>query len=247
MMKSFVLLQWLLYMNPAIGFEYTAVTQNCFIFDSTTAVKTGNRVCNNAVPLDEEIEQIKSSFGATQFTWAVNVMDTESIQALEKHGLHYRVTLPAMKMNLDALQAIGDDCAIHAIEISSNTNDLMLWASIVSPAFTVPEVELVKLVRVLNQRITSPHLKLYLGYYNQIAAAACMAIQHGETISLHWIATNSEFRSKGLGRAVAHKALESAQESGCKQAILLSSAAGKHMYERLGFEEYDAYVIYGNY
>ncbi len=236
--------QWLLYMDPAIGLSYCYVTANCCLFNSSTVV---NRVCHTSVPTAEEICLITAIFGEYPFMWAVHVTDTASIEVLVQNDLKYRVTWPVLKMNLDTVSTGTFDPEVSAIEIDPNERDGACWASIVSQAFKMAEPDVVKLLTLLSERIVPPNMKLYLGYYNQTAVAAGMAIRHGDTVSLHWIGTVPAYRNKGLGTAITHRALTAAQASGCKQAVLFASASGRHMYERLGFEECDAYAMYSKY
>ena len=89
-------------------------------------------------------------------------------------------------------------------------------------------------------------LRLYVAYYNGRAAAASMALHHGKIIAMHWIATIPEFRNKGLGFAVTHKPLVDSKANGIEQAVLLASAMGKPVYERIGFKQYAVYNVYAN-
>ena len=85
---------------------------------------------------------------------------------------------------------------------------------------------------------------LYIGYFQGIPAAVGMALNHGNIATLHWIGTLPEYRKKGLGTAITLKALHDLQAAGCTHALLLSSALGKPIYERMGFKQYMLYHMY---
>lgn len=68
--------------------------------------------------------------------------------------------------------------------------------------------------------------------------------EHEATISLHWISTLPEFRKQGFGSIITSKALLDAKVNGFTEAVLLSSALGKSVYEKLGFQEYASYKIF---
>lgn len=238
----------LLYMNPVIGLNYSMQTENCCVFNSTAAIKSGNRVYHSSLPSDQEVEAIKEYFGSMPFTWGVYAADTACIRLLEKHGLSHKITVKVMTLDLDVMGEQTVKEGIEVIEASFSERDLALWAHIVAKVFnTGNEEELLKFTTVLTQHITPPHLKLYVGYYHGKAVAASMAIIHGEMVSLHWVGTLPEFRNKGLGSLVMYKALQDVRLFGCKQAILMATALGRPLSERLGFRECGECCIYGNY
>jgi GNAT superfamily N-acetyltransferase len=188
----------------------------------------------------------KIFFADVPFTWAIASSDHESIAVLEKNNMQHKGSFPAMMLDLDSLRSSSHEDEITIKKISlDNIEDVKKWILIVSQCFNAAEPELLKVIDLFKKQI--PHsLKLYLGFYKENAVAASMVIQHQEIISLHWIGTLPEFRNRGLGFAITHKALLDAQDLGCKQAILLSSVLGKSLYEHIGFREYASYAMYGN-
>jgi ribosomal protein S18 acetylase RimI-like enzyme len=245
MVPYLLLLQYLLYMDPAIGLTFDAATNHCFLFTSGSIIRSCNRVCHNGRPTDAEIASIRSFFDQIPFTWVFEAADHESRMLLENHGLHHKASYPGMLRMLDDLPLCFFNEAIVIKELDVNSADVEHWIMVVAQSFKIPHLELSKVINVLKQKI--PHaLKLYLGFYQENPAAAAMIIQHHDIISMHWIGTIPEFRNKGLGYAITLAALHDAKNAGCIQAVLMASPAGKPIYERLGFKEYTLYTIYGN-
>lgn len=240
-----LLLQCLLYMNPNIGLNWDLITQNCLVFKSGSTIRSSNRVCHTAIPTDNEVAEIKSFFGDTQFTWVIDSRDHESIVVLQRNNLNHKASFPAMSLNLDVLEVKSSADDIMIEEIDLHNSDIDAWITIVAESFNNPKDELLKVVNTLEQRI--PHaLKLYLGFYQGKAAGAGMIILHHDMVSMHWIGTSPEFRHKGLGSALTMHVLHDVKKLGSKQAILLSSALGRSIYECIGFKEYALYHVYGN-
>jgi len=233
-------------MNPTIDLHYDLITQHCLVFKSESSIRSSNRVCHTNIPTDDEIQTIKSFFGETPFTWAVNITDAESITTLEKNSLKHIASFPAMHFNLNDFDHYSQEDTFVIKEINlNNDTDITTWISIPAQSFQIAQPELLKVIHLFKKRI--PHaLKLYIGYDQDKIVAAGMMILHKETATLHWICTLPEYRNKGLGSAMTHKALIDAKKNGCTQAILLSSVLGKHVYERIGFKEYATYAMYGN-
>jgi GNAT superfamily N-acetyltransferase len=246
MLNYALLLCYLLYIDPEIGLECDLVTNNCSIVTTQSSMRSCNRVCNSIVPTDLEVYEIKSLFQETPFTWVVNATDSESIKILERNDLNYKGSFPAMILGLHALCSTGyNDIRVEAIDLTEHA--IEAWLTIVSQSFNVSKSELSKVIDLFKRKIVLGALRLYIGYYQDKAVAAGMTIEHQDTVSVHWVGTLPEYRKRGLGFAVTHKALFDAKARGTKQAILLSSILGRSVYERLGFKGYALYKIYGNY
>lgn len=249
------LLHRLLFINPTIGCKPSFSTQNCTTFHSTSAIRSCNRVISTALPADTEIEHIKQFFGNIPFTWAVEQHDTHLAHILEQHNLSCKSSFPAMILNLGHQYTLDNampNIVVRAIDMHDN-DELTPCITIIARAFhgisSCPSdiFELIKVINFFVRTITPGNLTFYLGYYQDIPVATGMVLHHNETASLHWIGTLPEYRNKGLGYAITHTILCNAQNKGCTQAILLASPLGKPLYERMGFKEYAAYNMYGNY
>lgn len=245
MLNYFLLLQYLLYMDPKIGLEYAFKTQNCFVFTSENMIRSCNRVCHNSTPTDSEVQECKTFFKDIPFSWVMDSKDIESIKIIERNGVQYKDTFPAMLLDLDRICPVNYN-EIRVENICLDSKAIECWLTIVSQAFKLPMNELLNFINLFKTKVTPNVLWLYLGYYKEKAVAASMMIRHQDIVSIHWVGTMPEFRKKGLGFAITHKGLLDAKARGIKQAILLSSNLGKPVYERLGFKEYALYKVYGN-
>ena len=246
MSSYFLLLQYLLYMNPEIGFSIDHKTEHCLVFNSGSLIRSCNRACNENVPSDAEVAAIKSYFGTLPFTWAVDATDIQTIAVLEHNNLRAVGSFPAMILDLSTLETVDYGREIIIKEITHESSERLKWIEIVSTSFNVSPIELTKLLDFFMTKLSPGTLRLYVAYYNGRAAAASMALHHGKIIAMHWIATIPEFRNKGLGFAVTHKPLVDSKANGIEQAVLLASAMGKPVYERIGFKQYAVYNVYAN-
>lgn len=249
MNSSLLLLQYLCFMNAGIGLTPAFTTQHCAVYDSDSTMRLCNGACNTAVPTSEKIKHIKSFFGKRPFTWIVDANDTQTRQALEKQKLFYMVAFPAMAMTLGSVQEqeYGADITVQTIN-AHDTDTIPQFIDLKMRAFTTTEPsEFCALMNLCLDHITPGAMTLYVGYYQGQPAAVGMTLQHDKTATLHWIGTLPEYRNKGLGYAIMHKALVTMQDAGCTQALLLATGSGKSLYERMGFIEYATYAMYGNF
>jgi len=75
-----------------------------------------------------------------------------------------------------------------------------------------------------------------LAYVEEKPVAGGLALVTGETAGLYMITTRPDYRGQGVGLAVTEGLLEEARRRGASEAILHTSAMGRGVYERIGFE-----------
>jgi len=78
----------------------------------------------------------------------------------------------------------------------------------------------------------------YIGYYNGMPAAVCSIMNNNGISSLEFVATTSEYRRKGLARAVCITAIQEAFKNGSKVISVRAFGGGKKLYKALGFKVY---------
>lgn len=239
--------QCLLFINPNIGLCPDITTEHCLLFNSGSLLRSFNRICQHGMPTPEEIEHIKHIWQSVPFSWPVASNDVESITLLEKHGLtRYHLAFPAMQLDLATYQAQHYDKTHNVFLIENNDSLLEQWITIVASVFNYPEQELSKVISLFKRNITHA-LKLYLGYSDDKAVAACMAIHHGAVVTLHVVSVLPAYRQQGFGFAMIQQSLLDAQKNKCTNALLFASPAGLLLAKRIGFQECALYHMYGNY
>src|SRR4029079_6706180 len=121
MKLSVIMLQYILYMDPSIGLEYSFTTQQCNVYDSRSTIRFCNRVMHTNTPTADEVEQVKSFFGDRPFSWAVEEHDTQVRSLLESHQLSTRFSFPAMVIELDLLQdqPCKAGCTVRKVDVNN--------------------------------------------------------------------------------------------------------------------------------
>jgi GNAT superfamily N-acetyltransferase len=123
---------------------------------------------------------------------------------------------------------------------------LKTWSDIVSSSFSVPDDQRNDYLRAftsLGYGAGKPW-DYYIGIMNGTPSSSCMVYMESGTAGLYWVGTLPDARGKGLATAVVCRALDDALLKVCHTSILQASAAGKPVYERLGFKEYCKFDIY---
>ncbi len=252
MQLSTLWLQYLLYMNPDIGLAIDIQTDNLSILDSSSNMRSGNRIFHKHTITSEDIAFAKKHFNNRAFAWYVKTSDLDSINLLKQNNLKYQCSLPAMSINLNIIQNYEYDQKNITIEEISYDDPrvdsewlVCIIQAIQTPTFSVAADAFTKLIhRFATQGKNS--IRFYLGLYQNKVVTAAMAIYHQDVISLHWVGTLPEFRGKGIGTAICYKIIKDAQNAGYQEAILLATEMGEPLYKKLGFDEYALYQVYIN-
>lgn len=218
-------------------------TEHCFATQSNCALLPFNRAYHTDAFSDDEVHQIKHFFGMLPFTWPIESSDMHAAQVLQRNGLQRNnLVIAAMKADLASVPFVVSSPAITIRQIPMS--NISTWLDIVSRCFSYYTYDdLAKGMAYILSKGASA-VVLYIGFYNNLPSAAGMMIYHGDIITLHMICTLPECRKKGLGSAMMHTLLHDALDHKCTQALLISSQAGKFLYEQLGFKEYASYHIY---
>ena len=87
------------------------------------------------------------------------------------------------------------------------------------------------------------HESLYVGYVDGEPAATALTYTGDGTVGIYNVATREAWRRRGFGAAITRHAILDAAVDGATVAILQSSAAGRGVYESLGFREVVRYRI----
>jgi ribosomal protein S18 acetylase RimI-like enzyme len=116
-------------------------------------------------------------------------------------------------------------------------------ARVAAEAFEMPEAA----VRFLlaDAPWLQPDVALYTGYLDGEAVVAGLGVRSGPTIGVYNIATVEAARRRGYGEAMTRRVIADGVADGASVAILQSSALGRRVYERIGFElvvEYTGWV-----
>lgn len=221
-------------------------TQHCIAANTNSLMGRCNRVCNVAAITDQDIQEIKSYFGSTHFTWVVDSNDHSSQELFKNHGLNHKATSPGMIIDLQEIKDynLPDSISIKEAESEQEFNT---WIAITCKNYGYNPVELSKAIRFLMMR-AQKNIKIYLGYFNgQPVASSLIAYHQDNLVSAHLVGTLTEYRSKGLGTAILSQPLLIARDQKYENAALMTSTMGLPLAKKLGFKEYATYIIYGNY
>ena len=107
-------------------------------------------------------------------------------------------------------------------------------AALRSDPGAAPVAELVGFVGYLRS-IPNAHYLAATDNDGEVRATAAAAV-FGSTTSVYFVNTDPSWRRRGVGAAITAAALRRAARAGAERAVLDSSALGRSIYRRLGFD-----------
>ena len=117
-----------------------------------------------------------------------------------------------------------------------------LHAALLAAGFEAPQ-------QLFEQLITPgvlamPTARCYVGSVDGETVATALGLSGGDHVGVYNVATMPEHRGLGYGAAISARAALDGFAAGASYAYLQSSAAGYRVYQRLGFEELEAWALW---
>ena len=168
-------------------------------------------------------------------------MDDAVADELERLGMRDErgETLPAMALHpIEAPDppAVPGGLVIRRVADEAGLAD---HYTIVVEAFGLP----LEFARGVMPAEALAHEALYVGYVDGEPVATALTYTGDATVGIYNVATREAWRRRGYGAAITRHAILDAAAAGATVAILQSSAAGRGVYESLGFREVMRYRI----
>lgn len=89
-----------------------------------------------------------------------------------------------------------------------------------------------------------PSSGYYLGWSEGRPVATAVRYSTGAVAGIYGVSTVPDFRRRGWGAAITHRAAVDGGAEGCRVSFLQSSEMGRSVYERLGYRTMEEYVLW---
>ena len=124
----------------------------------------------------------------------------------------------------------------------SSERDVELYCSVDREEFSDQDFQ-----RAMVERsVAMEGVTLHLGLLEGRPVARSMGVRRDELVSVHNVYTPPSLRKQGFGTALTAAAIEAGRAAGATAACLEATVLGFPVYERMGFERVDDYVVVGN-
>ncbi len=154
---------------------------------------------------------------------------------LEMHNWVCALTQTAMYLPLNANDFANQgqgapSTSSFSVRKISMIDDISPWCEVVSDAFGY-EVD----AKVIAPLLALSDVALYVGEFKGEVVASALLYQTDEVIGLHQVGLKQAYQGQGLAKAMMNTLLAIASATSAKYMVLQASAAGRPLYEKLGF------------
>ena len=137
---------------------------------------------------------------------------------------------------------------IEGLEIATvrSTPDLEDYRSVLAAGFgeTPKEADWVASIYSKPGVATDGPWRHIVGRVDEEPVATASLLLTGTTGGIYFVCVRPEFRRRGCGASITHRAMTEAARSGATLGVLGSSPMGQHVYERLGFRTVFSYRLF---
>ena len=180
----------------------------------------------------------RSFFQEKPFSCIIESNDTDYCELLRTNGYSHQTTMPEMTLSLDKYtpQPLTDSPKKPHFTVVpvDNYHLFRLWCITLSKTIALPLPDIIHynepLFTLNNNGIT-----LLLGFFDNEPAATAMVHVYENSCCISTMTVSPEWRRNGLGSAMTHACLQHAIDTKSKSALLLSTAMGRPLYEKIGF------------
>ena len=152
---------------------------------------------------------------------------------------------PAMAAPLAEL-ADGPPSETLQIVLVRSSEDLARYRSVLAAGFGEgpDEADWVASIYATTGLGTEGPWRHFVGTVAREPVATASLLLTGSAAGIYFVCTRPEFRRRGYGAAITHRAMAEAATNGSKYAVLGSSPMGQKVYERLGFRTVFSYRLF---
>jgi ribosomal protein S18 acetylase RimI-like enzyme len=201
--------------------------------------------------LDSEIERCLEPFRQTKtpLTWWVGPLSSPGTlgRTLQQHGFVHNRDMIGMAAPLDSLSACQPLETGYFFEQVLDAAGLAAWMPLFARTFGIPEVEIPLVLDIFEQLsfVSGSAWRHYsLRANGQIVATGSLHLGAG-VAGLYNIATQPEYRQRGLGREITLLIFEQAHQMGYELGTLQTTYPNAlRLYHRIGFEVYCKIGVY---
>jgi GNAT superfamily N-acetyltransferase len=202
-----------------------------------------------ASELDERIQAAGAYYASRGLRWSIWVcqgwldrdLRPKAAETFYRHGLHLVVELPGMEA--ERIETSARPLPELEFRRVRDPGTRATFNHIMSIAFGIPFD--ISLQIYGSEKTWGGGLTGWVAYREETAVATAATLIAGGVIGVYAVGTLPQHQRKGCGEAIMRHALECAQaESGLQRSVLQASAAGFHLYQRMGYRPVTRYAIF---
>lgn len=242
------LVEYLSVQGTTPGFEWIE-TPDLTVFISgmdfsmfNCVLRTNLDPANAEVRIVETLNRFKSR--NVPFNWRIRKTDRPANLhiLLEKAGLK-RSEEPGMAIHLDDLKVPPPPPGLK-LERAKGKERLEAYVRLLIPAYQAPLSMVEPFIKMILHADLGDRFRHYIGHLEGKPVATSSVLLARGVAGLYNVATMPKARGKGIGAYMSSAPLLEAREDGYRISILQTTAMGRPVYERLGFQNRGKLIKY---
>jgi GNAT superfamily N-acetyltransferase len=198
------------------------------------------------VPLDEVIPDVRQRLAGTEWSWWVaDDSDEDVADRLLAHGARETIRMPVMAADLTKVmeRPVPEGLGIRHVTGQAEIRDLV--TAYAGPlGFPLHGLDMV-IKAETEYAWRDPGLIHIAGVLDGKTVGTALVSLSSDVAALYCIATDEEYRRRGIASALTLEALRVSRDAGHSVATLQASAMGQPVYERIGFTTVTHYRLFG--
>lgn len=208
------------------------------------------KFCNNE-KVEPLIDRICAHYEHRRvpYIWIVHPSSKPSnlSNLLEQRGLVLAEVIPGMTMDLNDLPPREAFSPNVIVQEATTKADFLAAQELIAWRWDVPDKDRQQHRDLaLSFRVGEPGtgLRCWVAHLDGKPVSKVLLHLHKGVAGIHGVATKPEARGRGLARALALEALNTARDSGYTIAMLHSSVMARSLYEKIGFRQVSEFRVY---
>lgn len=196
---------------------------------------------------EDNIEAVSHFFKGLPLIWYLHEDQIANAKLCEQIDISRLGTFPDMVIKLSEWKKSSWDDHIN-VEVVKSSEQLQQWIFVCSKSFDMNQEQVRNYAEPIFEaaRDKNKHITFFLGSIDGKPAGVSINCGGAAQSTIIWVGVLEEYRRQGLGRAMVESCLEVAKNAGSTSSMLNSFAAGKHLYESIGFKIHENLVVFSN-
>jgi ribosomal protein S18 acetylase RimI-like enzyme len=194
--------------------------------------------------LDEAIEEARQQLAGTRWSWWVGAdSDEGTAEGLLARGAELTVDMPVMAVDVATVTGPVPAPTDLEIRVVTDRAEMYDYVQAYAEPLGFPADDLDTVVEREMRHADSSVVRL-AGIVDGRTVGTCTLALATDQAALYCIATDRNYRRRGIATALTMEALRITRESGRRVATLQASSEGEPVYRRIGFETVGRYRLF---
>ena len=162
--------------------------------------------------------------------WMSESISTSQLRkVLRDNG--FEIVLEQLAMYKDMENYPLGTCSDLELVRAKSQKDIEVWTNTAAISFGY-EID----ISVIRKIALNPDVQLVLAHIKHYPAATAMLFKTGSILGIHQVGVLPEYRGKGIARKLMQDVMNQCSQLAVRYITLQASAAGKSLYQSLGFK-----------